>query len=231
MLIGEAIDAVQEMYSRGQKSRDSRLSDTLIYSSLIGARSVLISQQSNKNQKINNWIWQTLPCVELIRVDNKGIECVSPNTKCEVLRSKYKLPNIISDIDSDMIIVTTLDGSINISQTTFETSKYDSGNKYTNNKPRFYIRNGGYLYITNNKTYKGVPITAIFEDPIQVYRFPSICGDCDECQCVSNLDIEFPVDRKLVEALYDIAYQRLISSFLKIKEDKANNASDDVELI
>lgn len=229
MLIGEAIDAVQERYSKRQKSKDSRLSDSLIYSSLIGARSILIGQQSNKNQKISNWVWQTLPCVELIRVDNKGIECVSHNTKCELLRSKHKLPNIVSDIDSDMIIVTTLDGSVNISQTTFETSKYDKGSKYTGNKPRFYIRNSGYLYVTNNSTYKGIPITAVFEDPIEVYRFPSICEDCTECACKSNLDIEFPIDRKLAEALYDIAYEKLIISLLKTKEDKTNNASDDVE--
>ncbi len=65
--IGEAIQRVQSMYSKGVQSRSSRLSARHIYSALITARSILIKQQSNKNQKANQWTYQVLPCVELIK--------------------------------------------------------------------------------------------------------------------------------------------------------------------
>ena len=66
MKVHEIIQRVQSLYSKGCQSDDSRLSPRHIYSKLVSLRSKYISQQAKKKQKINQWNFQTLPCVELI---------------------------------------------------------------------------------------------------------------------------------------------------------------------
>ena len=63
LLIGEAIQRIQPLYSKRVQSKDSRLTSRHIYSALVTGRANLIRQQSNKNQLVNKWIYQILPCV------------------------------------------------------------------------------------------------------------------------------------------------------------------------
>ena len=227
ILIGEAIQRIQSVYSKGVQSKDSRLTDRHIYSAMITARGTLIKQQSNKRQNINDWIYQIIPCVELI--DAPLHECINaPNNGTYILRSKDKLPKMISDIDETLAkSITTLDGSQRFDLVEFENTKYIKGNKFTGKKTRAYIRNS-YLYITTLTKTKGVTIEGLFEDPIEVFNFPTtICGDCPDCKCKSYLDLEFPIDRDLLKTMIDMSAQELVGIFTQMSEDKNTNASDD----
>lgn len=224
--IGEGIQSVQSMYSKGVQTRDTRLSPRQIYSELINARSTVLRNKSSKNQFIGEWSYQVLPCVELEKSTVQELDCVVDD-KCVVLRSKYPLPKIIPDIEANLVkYVTSIDGSIRFENIDFQNTKYTSGNKYTSKKSRFYLRKG-YLYITHRVILKGVTMEALFEDPIEVYNFPDICNNCSECKCKDYMDIELSVDRNTFDAITTMTYNTLLSMFLQMSEDKTNNSSDD----
>jgi hypothetical protein len=224
--IGELIQRVQSIYSKGVQSKDTRLTPRHIYSKLISSRSVLLRQQVNKKQQLSEWSYQPLPCVELVKAPVHECPCV-PNNGCSILRTKYKLPKPVQALDRMMIkSVTTLDGGVAIDETTFESVKNSAGNKYTSKKPKFYPRNG-YLYITMYKELKGITINGLFDDVIEAHKFPSLCGDCADCACKKVTDLEFPIDGNLVDALVQMAHTELVGIFKQMGEDNENNATDD----
>jgi len=225
--IGEAIQNIQSIYSKGIASKDSRLTNRHIYSSLIKARSTIIRQMTNKKQKVNSWIYQVLPCVELIEAPIHECPCI-PTNGCNILRTKYRLPTPIAGLDKELIqSVTTLDGAIRVDDTDFEMVKYDMGKKYTFGKSGWYERNR-YGYITHKSKLKGITINGLFDDAIEVFNFPSICP-INGNGCIDYNDIEFPIDRSMLTAVVQLASEELIIEFGQMKQDRANNASDDIE--
>lgn len=229
MLVGELIQRVQSLYSKGVQSDDSRLTPRHIYNKLVTVRSKLISEKIKKKQKINQWNYQTLPCVELIKTHASECPCIPP-TGCEILRSKYKLPKPLSNYDNHIIqSVTSLNGDITFSETSWNEKKFKNFNKYTAKKPDYYFRDG-YLYITVNTKLKLITVTGIFEDPIEVDNFPSFCDEnCKDCQdCESMFDKEFVVDNDMIDALIELSLNELIQVFGQSFEDATNNTRDNL---
>lgn len=229
MVLGEVIQRVQSLYSKGVQSRSTRLTPRHIYSALLSSRSIILQQQASKKQKPTQWSYQVLPCVELTSVPLHECPCVPPSG-CDVLRTKYQLPTPVNGLDKYLIqSVTSLDGSIKFDPTRFDTSKYSTGAKFTSKNSKFYIKNQ-YGFITIKKLLSGLTIIGLFDDIIEAKQFPSVCGDCAECECEDIMDMEFPIDGNLIRPLLQLAYEELISMMKQIKEDKTNNASDDTSV-
>lgn len=226
VLIGEAIQLVQSLYSKGVQSKDTRLSSRQIYSELTMARSTILRQQANKGQAISKWSIQTIPCVELIKAAPHECPC-APSTGKYILRTKYKIPVAISGLSDSLITsVTTLDGSIRIDETEFTSVKYNDGKKYTSSKAGYYIKNE-YLYLVNVTLLTAVSIEGIFDDPLQAQMYPSKCGPCEDCECRAAQDYGFYIDRNALEAVSQIATNRLVILFGQMNQDRFNNANDD----
>jgi len=226
MNLGKAIQRVQSLYSRGVQSKNTRLSSRHIYSAICSGRSTLISQQYNKGQKIGQWAYQPLPCVEMITA--KAHECVgAPPSGCTVLRGKHKMPQPITGIDKHLIqSVSSIDGTTeSYDETTLATSKYAEGDKFTSNKPQFYIHNG-YPFITVKKMVKAIMIVGVFNDPVEANLFPTLC-DCEDCLCNEITEMDFPIDSNLETALFQLASNELIAQFKQSKEDRSANTVDD----
>lgn len=226
MILGEIIQRVQSAYSRGLQSKDTRLTARHIYSATSSGRATLLSQQYNKNQKVNQWSYQTLKCVELIKAPIHECPCI-PSAGCMVLRSRFKIPQPISGIDKHLIqSVTSLDGSIRFDEGAYETSKYMDGNKYTAIKPDYYFRNE-YLYVTTLKNLKVISVTGLFNDVVVAHQYSSFCPECDDCNCNDIMGMEYPMDGDLITALIQLAHQELIGLMKQMTEDRSNNAKDD----
>ena len=229
MKVGEIIQRVQSLYSRGVQSDDVRLEDRHIYNKMITVRSKLISQEAKKRQKINQWSYQTLNCIELIKAQAHECPCLPP-IGCEILRSKYPIPKPLTDLNTHLIqSVTTLDGSIIFSEISWSEKKYKSSNKYTANKPDYYMRNN-YLYITHKSGLKVITLTGLFDDPLEAEKFPSYCNeDCQDCfDCESMLEKEFPIDNDMIDTLIDMSKIELIEQFSQMTGDLTNNSSDNI---
>ena len=223
MKLGEALQMTQSLYSKGAQSQDSRLRPRHIYNQLLKSRATLSVQKFNKGQKFSQWDYLTISCLELVPAEKHECPCLPP-TGCVVLKSKYPLPKFITGIDKDIIqSISSIDGSLILDQIDFATNKYLKGNKYTSKKPHYYIYND-YLFVTVTKALKIVQVTALFEDPIAVWTYPSLC-DCADC-CLDIYEKEFPLADNMMDTAADMAAQKLLAIFVQMREDKNNDASD-----
>lgn len=230
MLVGELIQRVQSLYSKGAESDDSRLTRRHIYNKLLTVRSTLIFNKLNKNQYISQWNYQTLPCVELILVEGNDCPCVTP-IGCQILRSKEKLPKPINSISKHIIqSVTSIDGSIIFSETSFRGKKWNADDKYTGNTPDYFIKDN-YLYITTTRKLKLVTIIGLFNDTVEVDNFPSYCdGTTPPTSCdTSPMELEFNIDEDLVDTLVELSIKELVLMFSQMTEDTHNDAKDKVD--
>jgi len=225
MLIGELIQRIQSLYSKGSQSDDSRLTPRHIYNKLVGVRSRLLAEELKVKQKLNAWNYQTLPCVELIKTPQHECVCIPP-LGCLFLRTKHQLPKTFTGKDKPLIqAVTSINGDTIFSETTWLEKKYKHYNKYTANKPDYYIKNN-YLYITSHSELKLISITAIFEDPLDAYKFPSYCPLEVYDECESIFDKEFPIDSDKIDMLIEFSINELIQVFNQNREDLTNNSTD-----
>ena len=230
MLIEEIIQRVQSLYSKGVESDDSRLTARHIYNKMTSVRSKLISQQANKKQKINQWNYQTISCIEMIRVEKHDCPCLPP-IGCHMWRTKYKLPKPLANLNNHLIqSVTSIEGGMVLSEVMWHQVKYLSGNKYTNIKSAYFIQNE-YLYIVSKVSPKVIAITALFQEPLDAINYQTLCKEqCVDCQgCVDIFTQEFPIDADLIEPLIQECVQELVVMFSQIPEDKRNTSSDDKE--
>ena len=236
-IVANLIQRVQSLYSRGVQSDDTDLSDRHIYHKLTTVRNRLTIQKYSKKQKISSWSYQVLPCIEMVKASIHDCPCLPP-AGCDILKSRYPIPETITGFNGDIIrYVTSLDGSINYAETSWERMKHKKGSKYTSKNPEYFIKNG-HLYIVHSSGFKTVvTLSGLFRDPLAATTFPSYCEkECEEgpdgsdCggDCRSFLEREFPVDGDLVEPLVEIASEELVARFKQSIKDTENNKNDDV---
>lgn len=228
MLISEIIQRIQSLYSKGVQSDDSRLTARHIYNKVLTVRSRLIAQESKKNQKVSQWNYQTLPCVELIEADIHECPCLPP-IECQIYRTKEKLPRPLSNYNRHLIeSVTSVNGDIIFSEITWIEKKYKADNKFTATSPDYYIRNE-YLYITQARNLpRLISVTGVWEDPLEAESFPSFCNQAVEIDCESPLDKELPIDKDMIDTLVEMVANELVILFSQNQEDLTNNTRDSI---
>lgn len=229
MLTKEIIQRILSLYGKGVQSDDSRLTTRHIYNKMSSVRSKLLTQELKKKQKVNQWNYMTIPCIELVLAPRHECPCL-PQTGCNILKSKYRLPKPLTSLVSHSIQeVMSIDGAIRYDEILANEVKNRKGAKYTANKPDFWIQNG-YLYLTHRGGPKVVTMTMLPEDPLEVTNFPSYCSsDCVDCQdvsCVSPLDEEFPIDQDMIDTLIELCANELVVTFSKTQEDITNDTRD-----
>ena len=227
MKIGEIVQRVQSLYSKGVASDNSRLSNRLIYNKLLTVRARLISQEAKKKQKISQWNYQTISCIELIKVPAHECPCLPP-IGCDMLRSKYKLPKPLTGLSGNLIqTVTTIDRSKKLNEVTLNAVKAQSGNKYASKAINYFLENG-YLYITTPTELKFIRLIGLFEDPIIAKQFETYCEEqCTDCgDCIDYQQEEFPIDNDMIDALIELTIQELVILFSQAKQDINNNSAE-----
>jgi hypothetical protein len=213
MYIKEIIERIQTLYSKGVGSDSSKLSDRHIYNKMLSVRMQLISQQLKKKQRISDWNYSVLPCVELKKVPNHECPCLG-DLGCDVYRTKFPIPKIMTDFNRHHIeYVMTVENGQRIEEVSRQGVIYLKGNKYTGNKPKYLFENG-YLYFPIQKSPGIVKIKLLAEDPLEAKLYPSICEDCTDCiDCKPIDENEFDIDGDLIEPLIDICVQKIIAIF------------------
>ena len=229
MILKNIIQRIQSGYSKGVQSSESRLTSRHIYNKFITVRAKLLREVSNKKQKISDWNYQTLNCVELIEIPAHQCPCIPP-LGCEILRSKFKLPRPITGLNIHLIkSVTSITGENIYSEVSLKEKEYKKGNKFTSNKPDYFMEDG-YLFLTHIKgSPRIIKVVLLTGDPLEAKKFESYCEDCVDCtDCESSLDMEFPLDEDMIEVVITISAVELIAEFNgRGKEDRTTDSQDD----
>lgn len=186
--IGGAVSRVRNIIKAVKT--DAFITDRFIYSLIIKYASMYIKQELEKKRYDSlTPFFKTLPCVDLIEIDKVEACCDIPSG-CTIMRTKKKLPKIMSSVNGPLIrAVTSIDGGTDVENTTPLTySRYikTSGAKY--NKSKYYWYLNDYIYFPN-LTWSQAKVDALFEGDISAFQ----CED----KCQSIQDVTSPIPEHL----------------------------------
>ena len=224
MTIGELIGRVQNLYNKGVKSDDSRLSNRLIFSKLLSVRAMLYKQNEQKKNSFGEEDYSLLECIRIIPVEPYSCPCL-PSIGCKVYRTEHKLPKLFKGRNGVKIeYVSSLDRRRIFGITTTLKHKFSHSNRFSNTDEVIY--EGGYLYVYGKNLPTYITVKAVLNNFLE--SFISTCEEnCIDCEdCVSHLDMEFKIQDSLIEPILQITKQELVKEFSQMREDLTNDNKD-----
>ena len=225
MKVNEIIQRIQSLYSKGAQSDSSRLTPRHIYNKFLTVRTKLLSEKAKKKQKISDWNYQAISCIELIKVENHECPCI-PVKGCKVMRSNYKLPKVMTDYNNNLIdYVMNIDNQERFDPSNRVEMLYLEGNKYTAHKRRYVLENG-YIYVYGREVPILIKMRALFEDPLEAANFSSYCPK-EESECPEDIfEMDFPMDADQIDTMIELTVQELVVLFSQNAEDLTNDNND-----
>ena len=205
-------------------SDDSGWSQRQVLFHLIRYRAALIQQKEEAGKKLSRFNYQTIPCIPLIETDVNECPC-APASGCKFLKTKWILPKPVSHFKS----ITSIDGGITYSFVEWDKFKYKINSRFESQstKPYYTTKNTGsgvYIYVYNDQHKEFITPTSIFENPIDVQRYPDCEGKVEIC--IKPLDLEWIMDPDLLMAVYDLSFRNLFR-IKSMVSDLMNNDNDD----
>lgn len=165
MKINEAISRLRVLLENGIASDDNQLSNRFLYSILKTLRTKRIRQKLDSILYLSPFYYNTIDCLPLEL--GKFADCPCFTNDCYILRSKYKIPKVISTRNKLAIkAITTIKGT-SLYETTPTKDEYKKFSR-TKKEGLFYFIHNGYLYVIGSTTLKVVTFTAIFENPLDL---------------------------------------------------------------
>jgi hypothetical protein len=215
-----------------QTSDDSSFSDKLVYATLLDVRNDLIYKELNKYKRKSKFLFKTL-CMPLELASDIPCDCIPEGLGCTALKSKYELPLPLRDHMRDFLIVTTLDGSVEISYREPGAGRYNKYSRLGRTAAYFTIYNN-FLYIIGwpNNSLKAVKIDIIPQDPTDLDDI-SLCDENGNNlgeTCFDPIKDTFNIDGHLVGIMIDMTLERLAPT-LQLPEDLSNNSNSIPEQI
>lgn len=219
MTYGEIISQIKTIANKGIWPDDDRLSGRYIIQTVLRKRARILKQEQEKKKLQERFSLQRIHCMELIAADKHECECLPIKTTCKIRRTKDKVPTPIKDYISS---VTSIDGQILYSPTTFQ--NYSEYSRLTPliNKPKYYITNE-YIYIINDDDKEYISVEGVFENPSEV-ALSSCDGELSSGECYDALAQELSVAPDLVDSIVTLAMEEILQTMKYGQEDKVNDA-------
>lgn len=217
--IRESISRIRNVFKL--VNEDAFLTDRFIYSLLIKHSKALIRRQDNENKIMRyDSLFETLPYVELIEVDKIEAECAKIKTGCKIMRTKKKLPKVMTGSYGPIFrTIAPIDGSDVFQQTTpavYVSMTNSTTFKY--NKTHYFWYKNGYLYFPDI-IWDAVSVEAMFEEPID-----NFCNENDtECTMAQDRNVTIP--DYLFTEIEQLVQQELMT-LGKIPSDTGDNSQN-----
>ncbi len=224
--IQQTIDTVKALIK--EKSVDTHYEDEFIYNLLLASSSLLLKRELKRKKKENPFLWKTI-CMPL---------CEDYNHPCKdcykvgqiVLRSRYKIPQFLTDGNKSYIQITNLDSSKVYILREVDLAKYRKYRLVEDNKPYYTIEND-YLYLYNvpNNNMKAILVKLIPVDISALADIPKCNNDGVEVggTCLSFTEDTFLIDSHLYNELWNMVLDKLDFT-TKLPEDITNNRQSDI---
>ena len=214
-------------------STDNLITDRVIASEIKNNALLLIKRETNLRKLwATSTLFTTIPCLEMVEVSIS--ECCEYVDPCTIARSRFKLPRI-SEGNYQYLIQGVY--SINIMNGIGKKLKEITINRYVNllklpiikNEEYYWIQND-YLYISN-PLLKAIRIAALFEEDVPNEIMYPECGcgtpeTSDEEWCKNPLDKEYALPGYLEKQVLDLASQRILATYFRLKTDLTEDGID-----
>lgn len=208
MLVGEAVSTIVNRF-RGL-TMDKRISRSYILSEINIASRYIINQKIENNTISISKLYQALNCVELEVVDSISCPMVELRTCKTIMRSKIKLPELVSTKYGFLIReVTTIDGSKifrRVDKAKARREKYRPKDPLDNHF-KFMIGDDGHLYILDVEIYL-VNMEIVSFDYEQISLFNN-CDKSEEDQCKSAWEQELRIPEDTIQLILDVVSQKI----------------------
>lgn len=224
MKINEAISRLRVILKNGIASDDNMLSSRFVYSILKTLRTKRIRQKLDSYFYLSPFYYSTIDCLPLEL--GHFADCPCFTNDCFILRSKYKIPKIMSTRNKLAIkAVNTINGKI-ISESSPTKEEYKKYTKTKKDELAYFIHNN-YLFIKGSTTLKVVSITAIFENPLDLTTINACDPNGNELgPCYDPTTQDFPIDEDLFDDVENMALDKLVKTMMRMPEDNENNAKN-----
>jgi len=216
--VGEIISSLRILIR--EHSDDSGFSDAHLYHIAASARTLLFKRKVDRFKKISDWEWQTF-CIALVKDKSHNCDCVTVG--CDVLKSEFDLPRVMTSRNKDLIRVTTLGGKEIplVPERDQLTLVYDPVMKYETTASIISRR----LVIWNNLRLKAIQVAGLWED-ISEWDGIQLCDkDGDPGDCFDFYNSEFSIDGDLLYPMYQLCLD-LLKIPLTLREDITNDTSN-----
>jgi hypothetical protein len=215
----EAISRIRNLIKA--VNEDAFITDRYIYSLLLKhSKSILHRKDVESRLMFNEDLFETIPHVELIEIDKIEADCARIKTGCKIMRTKKKLPALMTGTDGPLFrVVSSIDGSdifqqcvaaVYVSMALSTTFKY--------NKTHYFWYKNGYLYFPNI-LWDAVSVEGMFEGSLSDF-----CST-EENDCALAQDSSLKIPDYLFSEVESVVLQDL-SLIMKIPEDTADNSQN-----
>lgn len=210
MKVGEAIDRIQSMYSRGAASSSSRLQSRYIYNAIKTARALIAEDVFWRS---GGFEYSNI-CVDIEEVAPDKCGC-RPSMGVTFWRSCKQIPTPLKRRDKYLVSASSVDGTMTISQTTWEAARHREGSRYKLNE--FYIKDGYFWYISTGHRIKSFDLNGVWFDPVEAEAFNNVVVDAN--------DVDIRTSPALWERIMEVVKNDL-SFFIKMQEDGTTDGKD-----
>ena len=212
-----AYDIMSNIEGTSRISDDSELSIDQVYFKIHTTRAMLIRQDQAKGRSLSDNIVQTLPCLEVMKVN--ASECCNITAPCELYRTKLQLPRAIETYQRDLIVRV---GGVDITGPSWNYISlahipWAGISKWTKDSTKWFTK-GGYIYIINPPAVAKISVSGVFEDPSDLTQYPTCTGQ----PCFSNDSNEYPLSSFMVPTLKQLVLEDLMRMRNSPEDSKGN---------
>lgn len=202
-------------------NEDVFMTDRFIYSIVLKHSKALIRRQDNESKLMRfDSLFETLPFVELIEVDKIEADCAGLKTGCKIMRTKKKLPKVMTGSLGPLFRnVGPIDYSNTfqqINQAIYIAMTNSTNFKY--NKNHYFWYKNGYLYFPDI-SWDAVTIEAMFEESTEEF-----CNE-NNTSCLLMQDKELSIPEYLFTEIESLVQQELMT-LAKIPGDASDNSQN-----
>lgn len=219
MTLGEIIfDCYSTVSGSTLISDDISLSLDLIRFKVVNVRAQLIRQEAQKGYAALDNIFQSIPCMPFIQIDESLCPCALPSG-CIILRTQNRVPRFIELSHKNMLTKVSgpgLKGS-GYALTPYARVPYAGLNKETANTTKAFLYDS-YIYLINppNLIEQGT-IRGVFEDPRDAANY----ANCSGTPCWDD-NSEFPISAHMLPTLKELVVKDLTMLMGTPKDDKGD---------
>lgn len=213
--IGDSISRVRNILKAVKE--DPFMTDRFIASIILKYAKLLIKRQDDQNRIMRfQSLFEVLPCVELIEVDKVEACCTGIKSKCTIMRTKDRLPEVLEGAYGPLFrTISSIDGVTEAYRTypsTYTAMTRTTNFKYNKNKYYWYL--DGYLYFPNIE-WEAVRVEGLWVGDVNYLK-------CDEDICIPIQDQHLRIPEYLFAEIEQMAEKEILATG-QIPSDGADN--------
>lgn len=169
-----------------------------------------------------------IPCFEMEKVSTVDCDIVSFRRCGSLMKSKNKLPDLLSTrFGPSIISVTSLDGSTDfdplVNASDYKRNQSRPNASFLSDRGYYYVKED-YLYLPNSSV-EVLEVCVITTNPEEIAEI----SGCEECQnCDSVWDMEFVATDNILEPVISETVNEIVGIMKRIPEDENPNLDSNI---